>query len=129
MKNLKRKEGFTLIEVVVVMAIIAILALLVVGAITIARNVQKETVAKANAKQAQTLLEAKFAQDKAYPVIGTAAAPVAFNAVTAAQLGATLSASGCANYGGQLYSAANSYNITFYKADCSTAQSESPISN
>lgn len=63
---IKTKKGFTLVEIVVVMAIIAVLATLVVGAITVARNVAKETTHRANAKTIQTALEAKYARDKRY---------------------------------------------------------------
>lgn len=65
MRKLNR-QGFTLIEVVVVMAIIAVLAVLVVGAITIARNTAKETTHRSNAKAIQTGLEAFYARNKNY---------------------------------------------------------------
>ena len=56
--NLKINQGFTLIEVVVVMAIIAVLAVLIVGAITIARNTAKETVHRSNARTIKAGMEA-----------------------------------------------------------------------
>jgi len=70
MRKLKEKQGFTLIEVVVVMAIIAVLAVLVVGAITVARNTARETTHRSNAKTVQTGLEAFYAAHKAYPAAG-----------------------------------------------------------
>ncbi len=69
MKRLKNKGGFTLIEVVVVMAIIAVLAVLVIGAITIARNTAKETTHRSNARTIQTGLEGFYAKNKSY--VGT----------------------------------------------------------
>lgn len=65
--SLKTNQGFTLIEVVVVMAIIAVLAALVVGAITVARKTAIETQARTDARTIQTGLEAYFAQHRAYP--------------------------------------------------------------
>ena len=47
-KKLKKNQGFTLIELVVVMAIIAVLAVLVIGAITVARNTAAETTNRSN---------------------------------------------------------------------------------
>ncbi|MDO8507143.1 MAG: type II secretion system protein [bacterium] len=70
MKKLNR-QGFTLIELVVVMAIIAVLAVLVVGAITIARNTAKETTHRANAKAVQAGLEARYSRTKNYTGISS----------------------------------------------------------
>ena len=66
MKNLKKKEGFTLIELVVVMAIIAVLAVLVIGAITIARRSATEAANSANSRTLQACLEGYFANKKEY---------------------------------------------------------------
>lgn len=63
---MQQKRGFTLIEVVIVMAIIAVLAALVVGAITIARKTATETTNRNNAKTLNTCLEAYYARFKAY---------------------------------------------------------------
>lgn len=62
-----RRKGFTLIEIVVVMAIIAVLAVLVVGAITVARNTAKETAHRGNAKTIQSGMEAYYSRNKQYP--------------------------------------------------------------
>ena len=120
-----KRKGFTLIELVVVMAIIAILSLLVVGAIIVARNTATETANRSNAKVVQTALEAKFASNRTYPIIGTSAAPVALNSTTAmTPLGlttASFSTAACAaNAGGVMYSTASQYNIKVNTAACGT---------
>lgn len=61
-----KKGGFTLIELVVVMAIIAILAVLIIGAIIVARRVSTETTNRSNAKTVQTGLEAFYSRYKNY---------------------------------------------------------------
>lgn len=69
---MKKKKGFTLIELVVVMAIIAVLALLVVGAIIAARRTATATTNRGNAKTIQTAAEALYAKNKSYSALGTA---------------------------------------------------------
>lgn len=64
--NLKKNQGFTLIEVVVVMAIIAVLAALIIGAITVARNTAEETIHRSNAHAIQVALEAMYAKTRSY---------------------------------------------------------------
>ncbi len=54
----KLKKGFTLIELIVVVAIIALLAGIVVGGITLARQSAIEAERKGNLKSMQTALEA-----------------------------------------------------------------------
>lgn len=66
-----RKRGFTLIEIVVVMAIIAVLAALVVGAIGVARKTAKETTHRANARNIRAGVEAYYSREKHYPYSGT----------------------------------------------------------
>lgn len=66
---MKNKKGFTLIEIVVVMAIIAVLAVLVVGAITVARRTSDETRNRSAAKAIATALEARYSQNRTYPAI------------------------------------------------------------
>lgn len=72
---MKRSEnkGFTLIELVVVMAIIAVLAMLIIGAIVVARNTAKETANRTNAKAIQAAMEAAYSRTRSYPAIGATA--------------------------------------------------------
>lgn len=68
MKKLRNNyKGFTLIELMVVMSIIAVLATLIIGAITVARRTALETAHRSNAKTMQLALEAFFTTYKRYP--------------------------------------------------------------
>ena len=121
MRKLKSKQGFTLIEVVVVMAIIAVLATLVIGAIMVARNTQKETVHRSNARAIQTGLEAYYAKQRSYPTTAGSFKDIATT------LGVTLAGSdtdecgsgGVARGGTYSYNTStNQYTITPYNAAC-----------
>lgn len=63
---MNKTEGFTLIELVVVMAIIAVLAVLIVGAIVVARRTTTETANRSNAKTIETGLEAYYGKYKTF---------------------------------------------------------------
>lgn len=128
MKKLNKK-GFTLIELVVVMAIIAVLAVLIIGAIIFARRTSQETTHRGNAKTIQTAIESAYAKNKRYCASSatsgeaTCSTTASFSTVAqSSQLGVTLS-SGCttANYeqGGQINVSAQAYTITPRNYDCS----------
>lgn len=85
----KNNKGFTLIELVVVMAILAVLALLVIGAIIAARNMTIETKHRNNGKAIQVGMEKFYAANKRYP--NSTEIPVSTKFSTAAStLGVTL---------------------------------------
>ncbi len=69
--GIEAEAGFTLIELVVVMAIIAVLATLIIGAIKIARTTAAETEHMSDARTLQAGLEAYYARYKSYPDIST----------------------------------------------------------
>lgn len=123
MKNLRRKQGFTLIEVVVVMAIIAVLAVLVVGAIIIARNSAKETTHRSNGKTVQTALESYYTKNKRYPAttgtVSFAAALTATGGTPANDLASTpeCAAAGARDGGGTVTYAASTPAYTIKPAD------------
>lgn len=119
----QNKKGFTLIELVVVMALIAILAALGVGAIIVARNTAKETTHKSNAKTIQTGLEAFFAKNGTYPTAGTYSFTTASGSSYAnVSLASTAECTVAAQSGGgSLVITSTGYTITPYDAACTTA--------
>lgn len=69
LKKLFKKDhgAFTLIELMVVMAIIAILITLIIGAITVARRTTRDTQRRSNVQTIKTALEGYYAANKLYP--------------------------------------------------------------
>lgn len=94
MKKIKNRQGFTLIEVVVVMAIIAVLALLVIGAITVARNTAKETAHRSNAKTLQSALEAYYAKNRNYTGLSNGTFAAVGTALSSAGISVTMTTTG-----------------------------------
>lgn len=127
MKKLRNKQGFTLIEVVVVMAIIAVLAVLVIGAITIARRTSTETANRSNAKTIQTSLEAFYAKNKFYPDIAADTTYAAATGSGGALSGyGTIPTTSCANGGGTLTSvkSTGTYTIVIMDYTCAATLNE-----
>lgn len=128
MRKLRNKQGFTLIELVIVMAIIAILAALIIGAITVARRTARETANRTNAHTLQTALEAYYASHKNYPSIPTntsfsAAATTTYFLGAAPSLDSTSCNGGTpvASGGGIITAGGQTYTITIANADCNTS--------
>lgn len=121
---MKNKKGFTLIEVVVVMAIIAVLTVLIVGAVTIARRTAAETAHRQNANAIRTALEAQYSRTRTYPTIAnTGFATAAGVAANWGGTTVTLTTGGgvCANGGGTVTSGPAGYTLTVVaQNDCST---------
>ncbi|RJO62016.1 prepilin-type N-terminal cleavage/methylation domain-containing protein [candidate division WS5 bacterium] len=126
MKKLRNREGFTLIEVVVVMAIIAVLAVLVVGAIIIARNTAKETANRSNAKAVQTAFESKYAASRSYPGNINGNCNVSATLTALGLSSTSLSGSACSDTGGCVISntgtgaTSSTYTINVNTKDCGT---------
>lgn len=66
----KLTNGYTVVEIVIVMGIIAVLTTLVIGGIFIARQTSRESANRNNAKAFQIALENYFSEYKEYPAIG-----------------------------------------------------------
>ena len=65
------KRGFTLVELMVVMAIIAVLSTLIIAAIQAARHGSEETVHRNNQRSVEAAAEALFMKNGTYCVEGT----------------------------------------------------------
>ncbi|WP_290441307.1 prepilin-type N-terminal cleavage/methylation domain-containing protein [Clostridium tagluense] len=79
-KNLKKKKGFTLIELIIVISIIAVLAAIAVPKYA---SIQKDAKVKADIATAKTIADAVIvlvAQDKVSETIGTSDAPAEIKA-------------------------------------------------
>jgi len=74
--TIKKDKGFTLVEVVVVIAIIAILSLLIIGAITVARNAAAEATNRQNGHTLRLGLEAHHARHGVYCAESTTAGQI-----------------------------------------------------
>lgn len=123
---MKSKKGFTLIELVVVMAIIAVLALLVVGAIIVARNTSIRTANQSNMKTLQTGLEAQYAKDQDYTAGGTVGSGDSFEAAATA-VGVDLGNGSCddTNGGGEVTTISQGYYLlTAYGVNCTAADDD-----
>mgnify|MGYP001156597056 CR=1 FL=1 len=71
-KFMKNKKGFTLIELVVVVAILSVLALLIVPNVTNRISEAKEAVLEANIKVINNAIKMYYAEQGDYPEIGEA---------------------------------------------------------
>ncbi len=128
----KEKQGFSLIEIMVVMAIIAVLATLVIGAVQLARRTATETTHRSNAKTIQVALEANYAKFRYYCgqtgeiACGTYSFSAAAGATTPAvtnNLGVSLGSAFCTAVGqlggGSVTINTTSYTISPQNFDCS----------
>lgn len=71
MRIYKNKTGFTLIEIIVTMSIMAILATLVIGGVVITRRQATNTKRLSDAKHLQSILEAYYIKNRTYPGSGS----------------------------------------------------------
>ena len=126
MRKLKSKQGFTLIEIVVVMAIIAVLAVLVVGAIVVARNTARETANRSSGKSIQAGLEGLYSRARAYnanpgggqtAVLATDTCATAATKLSVAATPSTSAGGGCT----VTAIAAETYIIQVWRSDGTTA--------
>lgn len=116
------KNGFTLIELVVVMAIIAIIATLGVGAIIVARNTARLTVHKKNAEVIHAAFESYLVAHGVYPTLNKSfdgAAEILNVTLSATPECTVLTHLG----GGGVWNTATGYRIVTYAADCNTVMS------
>ncbi len=67
MSMLEKKKGFTLIEILIVVAIIAIIGTLAVLAVNSARSKQRDATRLSNVRQMQSALEDYFNENNEYP--------------------------------------------------------------
>ena len=136
--TLREAKGFTLIELVVVMAIIAVLAVLVIGAITIARKIATETSNRSNAASMQAELEAFYANHRYYPTISNLSFKVLSGTTSGVQGWVpphiTTTCSGSvgiqnADDGGYVNSTATGYTISVVDSACTTVNANDQLTN
>ncbi len=77
MKNLKFKNGFTLVELMVTVSIIAILSAIIYASFDQARAQARDKARMSSLKEVQLALEVYKAQNGSYPVAGCSAADFA----------------------------------------------------
>lgn len=65
---MKSQKGFTLIEILIVVAIVAIIGTLSAVAVNSARSKQRDATRLANVRQMQSALEDYFKENNAYPI-------------------------------------------------------------
>jgi type II secretory pathway pseudopilin PulG len=68
---MKKQKAFTLIELVVVMAIVEFLMLVLIGGIIVARNASVDAANRSDASATKLAIEAYYARKGSYPPAGT----------------------------------------------------------
>jgi prepilin-type N-terminal cleavage/methylation domain-containing protein len=132
---MKKQKGFTLIELVVVMAIVAFLMLVLIAGIIVARNASMDASNRANGQAIRTALESLYSRKSSYDISATPVnwGPTTFDTAIGTggkleNLGVSLntqsSSTGCgdvqvkSNTGG---TAAQAYTIRIFKQPTCTA--------
>jgi prepilin-type N-terminal cleavage/methylation domain-containing protein len=89
--------GFTLIELVVVMAIIAFLMLVLIGGILVARTASRTAANRTNGNSIRLAMEAYYAKNTRYPVIPSGNASILPANVGSAVVGNTVATTASPN--------------------------------
>ena len=82
LKNLKKLKGFTLIEVVIVLAIAALIILIVLQAVAAAQRTRRDTTRKSDGGRISSLLEEYASNNSGVYPSGVSPAPTPLAAVT-----------------------------------------------
>lgn len=129
---MKSKKGFTLIELVVVMAIIAVLSLLIIAAIAAARRASVESQNRGNARTVEVAMEAYAAKNNGkYPTItaGTTFTAALTGTGTLVSYQNGWSAGTCANGGGSITSTDTTFTLTVFDSTCATTTTLATITH
>lgn len=116
------KKGFTLIELMVVMTIIAVLSVLIIGAIQAARKASFESQNRGNARTIEVALESYAAKHNGqYPSItdGSFTSVATGTGILSGYI-TDWKGGACSSGGGIVNSSSNTFTLTIHASDCSS---------